>query len=109
MQKNYQKMAGGFIIFVLACFWFSPINKNTGIKGSPMSCAPQQPCVFKTLLGLEPFDTSTIVHSRELVENSLSKGLVWIASAQLPNGGWGAGTHSRQDIYDPHAVPADPA
>ena len=29
--------------------------------------------------------------------------------AQNQNGGWGAGSHSRQDITDPHAVSADPA
>jgi hypothetical protein len=109
MRKNYQKMAGGFIIFILACFFISPIKENNVPQAAAVTCAPHQPCVFRTLLGLEPFDTSTIVHSRELVDNSLNKGLVWIASAQLANGGWGAGTHSRQDIYDPHAVPADPA
>jgi hypothetical protein len=29
--------------------------------------------------------------------------------AQLPNGGWGAGSHSMQHVRDPHAVTADPA
>ena len=29
--------------------------------------------------------------------------------AQAPDGGWGAGTHTRQDIMDPHAVTSDPA
>ena len=27
----------------------------------------------------------------------------------MPDGGWGAGFHSRQDVRDPHAVTADPA
>lgn len=32
-----------------------------------------------------------------------------MARAQHNNGGWGAGSHARQDILDPHAVNADPA
>jgi len=103
-------MAGGSFILILACLCVSPVSNHKSIDHfHAVSCAPQQPCVFRTLLGFEPFDTSSIVHSRELVDASLTKGLEWIANAQLPNGGWGAGTHSRQDVYDPHAVPADPA
>jgi hypothetical protein len=37
------------------------------------------------------------------------RSLGWLAAAQLPNGGWGAGSHAHQDIRDPGAVPADPA
>lgn len=37
------------------------------------------------------------------------RALDWLASAQAPNGGWGAGSHSRQDVRDPHAVAVDPA
>ncbi|MCH8959783.1 MAG: terpene cyclase/mutase family protein [Bacteroidetes bacterium] len=39
----------------------------------------------------------------------VNKGLVWLAQAQFENGGWGAGSHSRQDIHDPRAVQIDPA
>ncbi len=110
MKKNYLKMAGGIVIIILACFFLPSFTKRDTIYVHPASCAkPQQPCVFKTLLGLEPFDTAAVIHNRELVESSLRKGLVWIAAAQLDNGGWGAGTHNRQDVYDPHAVAADPA
>ena len=102
-------MAGGIIIFSLAGL-FAAFPKRDVTPHHPVTCsAPQQACVFKTLLGLEPFDTAAIVHNREAVETSLKKGLVWMADAQLPNGGWGAGTHSQQDVHDPHAVPADPA
>jgi hypothetical protein len=37
------------------------------------------------------------------------RALDWLAAAQSENGGWGAGSHSRQDIRDPHAVSVDPA
>ena len=41
----------------------------------------------------------------EFVQN----GLAWLAEAQFENGGWGAGSHARQDIRDPRAVQIDPA
>jgi hypothetical protein len=110
MQKNYLKMAGGILIVILTCCILPSFTKKGNALEHSISCAkPEQACVFKTLLGLETFDTSTVIYNRELVESSLRKGLVWMANAQLANGGWGAGTHSRQDIMDPHSVPADPA
>ena len=38
-----------------------------------------------------------------------ARGIAWLIQAQHPNGGWGAGSHARQDVRDPHAVPTDPA
>lgn len=35
--------------------------------------------------------------------------VAWLLKAQSPNGGWGAGSHSYQNIRDPHAVQTDPA
>lgn len=76
----------------------------------PVACTlPEKACVFKTALGLEPFDTTGIVHNSALLESSIQRGLVWMAQAQDNNGGWGAGSHQRQDIRDPHAVSTDPA
>src|SRR5215471_4509018 len=69
----------------------------------------EMPCVFRTLLGLESFDTSKVMFSDRLVETSLRNGLAWIMQAQQDNGGWGAGSHYHQEVRDPHAVPADPA
>jgi len=110
MKKNYQKMAGGILIFSLASLFFPGSELKEASVAPHISCsAPEQACVFKTLLGLETFDTAAVTHNRELVESSLTKGLVWMASAQLDNGGWGAGTHNNQGVRDPHAVSADPA
>ena len=103
-------MAGGIIVVILACSFLPPFTRHDTKNEHLASCSkPQQACVFRTLLGFEPFDTAAVIHNRELVESSLKKGLVWIAEAQLDNGGWGAGTHSRQDVYNPRAVDADPA
>src|SRR5688572_20840946 len=66
-------------------------------------------CVFLTVMGEEKSDSFYIFKSPEKVMESLDNGLRWLAKAQQNNGGWGAGSHSRQDILDPHAVNADPA
>ena len=39
----------------------------------------------------------------------VNQGIDFLAAAQYDNGGWGAGSHSRQDVIDPHAVQIDPA
>lgn len=39
----------------------------------------------------------------------LQQSLAWLANAQAPDGGWGAGLHSRQNVRDPQAVATDPA
>lgn len=87
-----------------------PAFKQRYTAGDEIACKlPEKACIFKTFLGLEPFDTTGIVTNSRLIESSISKGLVWIAEAQAPNGGWGAGSHQRQDVRDPHAVSTDPA
>lgn len=37
------------------------------------------------------------------------KGIEWLIRAQHEDGGWGAGSHARQDVRDPHQVVTDPA
>jgi hypothetical protein len=80
------------------------------ISSSSVACTPEEKaCIFKTFLGLESYDTALVIHNRALVESSIKKGLVWMAAAQAENGGWGAGSHHRQEVRDPHAVDTDPA
>jgi len=43
------------------------------------------------------------------IDSSITSGKEWLLKAQAPNGGWGAGSHSRQDITDPGKVQQDPA
>ena len=69
-------------------------------------------CVMKIILGIDTSQDGKLIsdfRTPELVEASIKKGLVWTDKAQAPDGGWGAGTHARQDILDPHAVTSDPA
>ena len=69
---------------------------------------PNNACVMKTIFGFEKLDTNSFAVPAA-VKASLKRGLDWIDKAQNDEGGWGAGTHSRQDLMDPHAVRADPA
>jgi hypothetical protein len=66
-------------------------------------------CVFRTVMGEESSDSSFSYKTSYSVFTSVNQGLDWLANAQSQNGGWGAGSHSRQDITDPHAVKTDPA
>lgn len=66
-------------------------------------------CVFRTLMGEESSDSMFIFKTNERVQTAMDRGLQWIVAAQNKNGGWGSGSHSRQDITDPHAVHTDPA
>ncbi len=66
-------------------------------------------CVFQTLFGEQSSDSAFRYKTPVRAQTSTEDGLAWISKAQLRSGGWGAGTHSRQDVMDPHAVKADPA
>ncbi len=104
-------------------FFFAPvlvIMMGMGMIGSLRndepktisSAAPDRTdynCVFRTFFGEEPSDSNFIYKTPAKVASSTGDALAWISKAQLKNGGWGAGTHARQDVYDPLAVHADPA
>jgi hypothetical protein len=102
----------GIFTACIALAAFTRHTKNTKTENHAISCramtAPKA-CVFRTFMGLESFDTSTVHFDRRLTEVAIRNGLNWIVQAQQPNGGWGAGSHYNQQVSDPHAVPADPA
>lgn len=52
---------------------------------------------------------SSLKNNSEPLPNFMGKSLDWMAQAQAPNGGYGAGLHSMQHVRDPHAVKTDPA
>lgn len=60
-------------------------------------------------MGEESAADHSVYKTPEKVQLSIDRALSWIVNAQNQNGAWGAGSHSRQDIVDPHAVAADPA
>jgi hypothetical protein len=96
----------------IALVAFTDHSENTKTENQAISCKTMpvhKACVFKTFMGLESFDTSTVRFDRRLTEAAIRNGLNWILQAQHTNGGWGAGSHYNQQVHDPHAVPADPA
>lgn len=79
------------------------VEKRSAYRSIPKGC------VFRTVMGEESSDSGFVYKTPYNVFTSVERGLEWIASAQNQNGGWGSGSHSRQDIIDPHAVNTDPA
>jgi hypothetical protein len=75
----------------------------------PTKYASEKGCVFRTVMGEESSEDYAVHKTPERVVQSVNRGLSWIEKAQSRDGGWGAGSHSRQDIVDPHAVNTDPA
>jgi hypothetical protein len=62
-----------------------------------------------TVMGEQSSENYSVFKNDENLNLSVNDGLLWLTEAQLPNGGYGAGSHAHQEIMDPHAVPADPA
>lgn len=94
---------------------FTTVNNRNNEKRLVQSCnnpAVSHVCIMKTIFGLDTSQDGSLLNkfeTPEKVEAAIKKGLEWTDIAQAKDGGWGAGTHSRQDILDPHAVTSDPA
>jgi hypothetical protein len=104
-------IAFGIGLLMISALVFSSFSNNKKNKATYRTTYRSIPrgCVFRTLMGEEPSDSSFTYKTPEKVAVSIEKGLTWIVRAQHPTGGWGAGSHARQDVMDPHAVQADPA
>ena len=92
-------------IIVLFAFTFrraESVRKKTAF-------VPPKGCVFRTIMGEESSDQHFIHKTPENVQRAVDHGLTWIVEAQQTNGGWGAGSHQRQNIINPHDVETDPA
>ncbi len=70
---------------------------------------PIDGCVFMTIMGEQSSKDFSMYKNNENIVLSINDGLAWLSNSQLANGGYGAGTHSRQEVLDPLAVKADPA
>lgn len=108
-MKTWKMSLIGIVIvsaMILTAFSFRRMHLPVKKK---IPFVPPKGCVFRTVMGEESSDSSFIYKTPETVVRAVDRGLDWIVRAQNKNGGWGAGSHSRQDIMDPHAVDADPA
>lgn len=73
-------------------------------------CYTPTGCVFRTLMGEEFFpETYPATQLSASYAEATKRALNWMVTAQQQDGGWGAGSHARQNIIDPHAVSTDPA
>ncbi|MBI1766812.1 MAG: hypothetical protein HYR67_00380 [Bacteroidetes bacterium] len=104
-------IAAGIGLLAISAFVFSSFSSNKKNKATYRTTYRSIPrgCVFRTLMGEESSEGNFTFKTPEKVAVSIEKGLTWIVKAQHPSGGWGAGSHSRQDVMDPHAVQPDPA
>lgn len=105
-------VAGAGIIIMLASFTQRAITYDTrsATCHMPPLMAEEPPrCVFMTVYEGAGLDSSFVLRTPEKVGSAEQRGLQWLVKAQAADGGYGAGSHARQDIMDPHAVSADPA
>lgn len=91
------------VVVVIASFTTIPASKPKRTLES------EKGCVFMTVMGEQPTQGFHLYKSDQNVQLSVRDGFLWLSRAQLPNGGYGAGSHSAQHIRDPHDVGADPA
>lgn len=106
-NRAYLLVGMGLVAAVILFSAFAP-KKQQKVKRFTTYRSVPEGCVFRTLMG-EEGDSSLMFQTPERVITSIDKGLRWVMKAQHPSGGWGAGSHHRQDVMDPHAVQADPA
>lgn len=96
----------GALVFSLAAFTLKETRTATHAK--TLREIPKG-CVFRTIMGEENSDNHLLYYTPDNVTLAVNRGLTWLTQAQHESGGWGAGSHSRQHIMDPHAVQTDPA
>ncbi|MEK6154729.1 hypothetical protein WIW50_15785 [Flavobacteriaceae bacterium 3-367] len=88
---------------------FFASNFRTTDQKPVRTLEPEAGCVFMTVMGEQSSQGFNQYKTNGNLALAIGDGLSWLSKAQLPNGGYGAGSHSAQHIRDPHAVKADPA
>lgn len=101
--KTFVVLAAAAGTALLLAFSAGQKNQKKALRPYPRGC------VFRTVMGEESADSMFVFKTNERVLTSIDRGLQWMLRAQNKNGGWGAGSHYRQDVMDPHAVATDPA
>jgi hypothetical protein len=84
-------------------------SKELAIQETEIAEEEELPCVFMTLMGEQPSEGYATVKTAEKFQATISKGELWLVEAQNTDGGWGAGSQSKQKERNPHAVSSDPA
>ncbi|MBT8255385.1 MAG: hypothetical protein KJO23_02500 [Bacteroidia bacterium] len=94
---------------LFAGFWLAIDVSEESYAETQRTLEPMEGCVFMTTMGEQPSTNFDVFKTNANLKMSVRDGLAWLRDAQLPNGGYGAGSHSAQHVRDPHAVKADPA
>ncbi|HMK02699.1 MAG TPA: prenyltransferase/squalene oxidase repeat-containing protein, partial [Ferruginibacter sp.] len=92
--------------------FFLPTLKSPVIPDLPKD-KKHNACVMRTIFNEPQPGVNLKAYAenfrRGKIDSSMNSGKNWLLNAQAPNGGWGAGSHSKQHITDPSKVQQDPA
>ncbi|MEO1451485.1 MAG: hypothetical protein AAFV07_18280, partial [Bacteroidota bacterium] len=97
LSSIYLAMILALLGSLLACQSFVPQKSMDRVAMG----APSLKRMVKPDMAVDKVDPKTAA--------TIQSGMEWLIKAQAENGGWGAGSHFRQGINDPHAVSTDPA
>ena len=89
--------------------YLSIFSSDTSFSETKRILEPIDGCVFMTVMGEQSSANFNVFKTNENLTLSVRDGLAWLKDAQLPSGGYGAGSHNAQHVRDPLAVKADPA
>lgn len=129
MKKK--KIIFGLLIYSTCCFGKSDPQqqKKTDVQPETQAISDRKTSreyilskkpIYGSRVSVVATDHQTGAHSIDQIEDNydykpdtippfIEKALNWLAEAQHEDGTWGAGSNSRQQIRDPHAVQGDPA
>ena len=108
-MQTKTKILIGTTSAIALCIAMALSVNNTAEEQPIAEVNSEKGCVFMTTFGEQPSEGYAQFKLKENIQPVVNDGLVWLAKAQLENGGYGAGSHSRQGEMNPHAVNADPA
>jgi Squalene-hopene cyclase C-terminal domain len=105
-------LAGAAVITGSSFFFLKPTASIIHQPKTPVE-KTHNACVMRTIFGEPQSNVNLKAYMEDFkkgkIDSSINTGKEWLLKAQAPNGGWGAGTHARQDITDPAKVQQDPA
>ena len=101
------KIMGVLLLSIATVALLTSMKKGSGRY--KVKTKGEKGCVFRSVFEAEGIDSNFIYSTPVKVKESMTSALEWISKAQLKDGGWGAGSHARQSVFDPHAVSSDPA
>ncbi len=100
---RFGSVALGIVSFALVAYTYT--SRPLPI---PPTTVPSQHQTLPHQTQTNPIPVHTDQHPKP-IPAFIKHSAAWLAEAQFENGGWGAGSHSRQEVRDPHAVQIDPA